>query len=172
MKVNVKFRGLKEIERALEQLPKRVDRKILNEGLLVAARMVRDDARAKVPLLRVPHPNRLRGTVKRSIQAMRIRPDKYSATVLVRVRPLTRRQIANFKRAATKKGVKWKTGADNPRDPFYWMFLEFGTSKMRARPFMRPAFENKKMQAVSASIAVFRERTQAELAKLGAGRVR
>lgn len=26
-------------------------------------------------------------------------------------------------------------------DPFYWWFHEFGTSKMPARPFMRPAFE-------------------------------
>lgn len=36
---------------------------------------------------------------------------------------------------------KPKKGAKNQDDPFYWHFHEFGTSKMSARPFMRPAFE-------------------------------
>jgi len=35
----------------------------------------------------------------------------------------------------TKKTVTYEN------DPFYWWFHEFGTSKMPARPFMRPAFE-------------------------------
>lgn len=37
------------------------------------------------------------------------------------------------------RGTKKKVTYEN--DPFYWWFHEFGTSKMPARPFMRPAFE-------------------------------
>lgn len=37
-------------------------------------------------------------------------------------------------------GVSGLVGFDNPR-VFYWRFLEFGTVKMPARPFIRPAAE-------------------------------
>jgi len=36
------------------------------------------------------------------------------------------------------------------KDAFYGRFLEFGTSKMAARPFLRPAFEAKKQAAAAA----------------------
>jgi len=35
-------------------------------------------------------------------------------------------------------------------DAYYWRFVEFGTAKMAARPFMRPAFEAKKGDALEA----------------------
>jgi HK97 gp10 family phage protein len=39
---------------------------------------------------------------------------------------------------------------DVDRDSFYWKFLEFGTNKMAARPFLRPAFEANKEGAIEA----------------------
>jgi len=33
---------------------------------------------------------------------------------------------------------------------FYWRYLEFGTKKMSAKPFMRPAIESKKQEALKA----------------------
>ncbi|MBP8101801.1 MAG: hypothetical protein KDG56_14715 [Ottowia sp.] len=36
------------------------------------------------------------------------------------------------------------------QDAWYWRFVEFGTVKMSAKPFLRPAFEGKKMEAVDA----------------------
>ncbi len=30
------------------------------------------------------------------------------------------------------------------KDVFYWYFVEYGTSKMSAQPYLRPAFENNK----------------------------
>ena len=36
------------------------------------------------------------------------------------------------------------------QDAWYWRFLEFGTRKMRAHPFMRPALEAKRREAVDA----------------------
>lgn len=35
---------------------------------------------------------------------------------------------------------------------FYWRFLEFGTEKMAARPFMRPALESKAEAATDAIV--------------------
>jgi HK97 gp10 family phage protein len=36
------------------------------------------------------------------------------------------------------------------QDAWYWRFLEFGTSKLAARPFLRPAFDTMKEKAVEA----------------------
>lgn len=41
-------------------------------------------------------------------------------------------------RRAARVGLRY----EGPGKVFYWRFLEFGTSKMPAQPFMRPALEN------------------------------
>ncbi len=48
----------------------------------------------------------------------------------------------------TKDGVKYvEIGPD--KDAYYAKFLEFGTVKMRAKPFMAPALENARDQALA-----------------------
>lgn len=37
--------------------------------------------------------------------------------------------------------IKGKGGGGKGGDTYYWRFLEFGTSKMPARPFIRPAMD-------------------------------
>ena len=44
------------------------------------------------------------------------------------------------RKIVTYRGTRKRVRYEN--DPFYWWFHEFGTSKMPARPFMRPAFES------------------------------
>lgn len=51
------------------------------------------------------------------------------------------------------------------RDSFYWRFQEFGTSKMPAHPFMRPAFDKKKEEAAEAIRAYLAARIEKEAAK-------
>ena len=65
-----------------------------------------------------------------------------------------------------KKGAG-KSGAANPDDPFYWRFVEFGTSKMAARPFLRPAFESRKFAAALAAREGLREALGEAVARLG-----
>jgi HK97 gp10 family phage protein len=43
------------------------------------------------------------------------------------------------------------------RDRFYGLFLEFGTSKMAARPFLQPAFEESKEQVQQKMADVIRK---------------
>lgn len=40
-------------------------------------------------------------------------------------------------------------------DPFYWRFLEFGTKNITAKPFIAPALERKRAEAVKAMEATF-----------------
>lgn len=52
------------------------------------------------------------------------------------------------------------------KDAFYGRFLEYGTSKMAARPFLRPAYEAKKSAAAAAVDAVI----QAKVKELTSGK--
>ncbi len=167
MDAKISIRGLAQIEQAFERLPRSVDRKILNAGLIAGARLVRDDAKSRVPLLKVATPYRVRGALQRAIHAGRVRPvGRAAASVWIRVRPLTKGQITRFKRLQLKHSKRARA-ALNPNDPFYWRFVEFGTSKMAARPFMRPAFEARKYAMVDKAMRIFRDRVQAEIEKLG-----
>lgn len=49
------------------------------------------------------------------------------------------------RKVVSYNGTKAKVTYEN--DPFYFWMLEFGTSKMEAKPFLRPAFEAMKEKA-------------------------
>lgn len=151
--------GLTELREAMLQLPKRLDRRVLNASLMAGARLIAGAARGLAPELQ-PYengkldPRRRPGTLRRNITARPIRPRPgASATVGVYVRKLSRRSLERFKNQQWRRGQQMR-GADNPNDPFYWRFVEFGTRKMAARPFLRPAFQLGK----DAAIDLFRQR--------------
>lgn len=145
--LKVQLRGVEDLKRALRQSPAKIRAKAVRRALTLAGRVIRDEAKARAPLLQMPTPYRTRGTVKRRIA---VRPSRFARQagdegVFVGVRPIRgRAQIARYGRA----------GARNPNDPYYWRFLEFGTRKMAARPFLGPAARTRGEQA----IALFMER--------------
>lgn len=58
------------------------------------------------------------------------------------------------------RGVNPHTGnsdntmkANNPRNAFYWRFVEMGTANMPAHPFVRPAYDTREEEAASVAIA-------------------
>lgn len=57
---------------------------------------------------------------------------------------------------SSKYRISW-----NKREAFYARFVEFGTSKMAARPFLRPAYDAARAQALQA----VKQRMQQEVAK-------
>ncbi|QIM65264.1 HK97-gp10 family putative phage morphogenesis protein [Frederiksenia canicola] len=150
MTVSVKVNGLKELGKNLQALDKTVRNKISAKAMRAGGRIVRDTARAKAPVLQENVPHRRKGTLKKSIVERTKVGKNGKTTTLISVRALSSKRIAAFK---TKKG---KSGAYNPHDPYYWRFVEFGTSKMPAKPFLRPAFEQSKGQAAKAIISTLR----------------
>lgn len=129
--ITVRLQGVDELRRVLAQVPDRLRRKGLLKALRLSARLVRDEARQAAPVRQQPKQNGRPGTVKRAIS---IRTSKFARRagdvgVFVNVRPL---------RGARQKRLG-AAGANNPNDPYYWRFHEFGTRKLTARPFLRPA---------------------------------
>ena len=137
----ISVKGLTALKRTLEALPARIGEKVVRAGLRAAGQVMRKDAQSRVPVLKSPTKYRKPGTVKRAIVIKRSRKDKFG--VYIGIKLLKAKQIKAF-----KGGKVNKSAAQNPDDPFYGLFLEFGTAKLTKTPFLRPAFEAKKFEAL------------------------
>lgn len=114
----IQIRGGEELAAALESLGPAMEKKILRSAMREAAKPMLADAKRRAPVLT--------GAMRKSlkIKAMKRRSNGQVGVVI-----------------ATEKGFfKGET--------FYGAFHEFGTKKMPARPFIRPAFEANKAQAI------------------------
>ena len=149
MSKTVRIEGLKALDQALRQLPDRVARNGLRASVYAGAKVVRDEARRRAPKAaedlgpNQPPP----GTLKRSVIMKQVREisSQHKQTFFVTVR---------HGKKYRKQGKKGKLS----QDAWYWRFVEFGTRKMAARPFLRPAFEAKRMQAALAIKTRLQER--------------
>jgi HK97 gp10 family phage protein len=140
--------GFKEFAAALKEMPKRVARKHLRGSVAKGATLIRTEARNLAPVDT--------GEMRKDIQVKRERSPDNVASYSVFVRSGKKSRLAGRARNVDK-------------DSFYWRFLEFGTVKVAAQPFMRPAFEGKKEQAVDAIGEELDKRIQNEAADLARG---
>lgn len=168
MHMTVKIEGLEELRRALRLLPANVQKNQLANATQKGALLMRDDARPRVPVLAHADPRRKAGVLRNAVRATRGKRNGSVGSAFVYVRILTKKAIAKWKRAQGAAG-KRVGGAANPSDPFYWRFVEFGTAKMAARPFLRPAFEATKIEAAERIKDALREGIEKEAAR-AAGR--
>jgi HK97 gp10 family phage protein len=152
-----KIEGLAELGKALRELPERVARNGLRVSVYAGAKVVRDEARARAPKAaqslgpNQPPP----GTLKRSVIMKHI-PELSS---------LTRQTFFVTVRHGKKYRKQGKKG-NLSQDAWYWRFVEFGTRKMRARPFLRPALEARRREAGQAMKDRLSERIEMEANKL------
>lgn len=158
----VKLEGVDELKRALADAGAHIRKQAVRGALREAGKVIQAAARAAAPVLQVPTKTRRPGTVKKAIA---VRASKFARKhgdegVYVNVRAL--------RGAAQKK--KGKAGATNPNDPYYWRFLELGTKKMAARPFLRTAAAQKGEEAVRKFMASVAPQIEKLNAKANSGR--
>lgn len=127
------LQGFKELAEKLKQLGPKVAKNGLRRATSAGAAIVRNDARKRAPVDT--------GEMKRDIMMKRTKDAKGGPTVgsnyVVYVRSGKKSRAAGKKRNVD-------------RDSYYWKFVEFGTAKAPAQPFLRPAFEANKAAAVTA----------------------
>lgn len=147
--VNFQVQGIKEMNARIAALQREFGSKSVPAGAWVmralhdGARVVRDEAKRRAPVLREPDPRRIAGELRANI--VEHASKDYWNTVLVRVR--NRGYIFAKDDGTGRKKAKSPSLRGNPS---YWWLVEFGTSKAPAQPFLRPAFESKKGEALNA----------------------
>lgn len=150
-------KGLRELSDALRQLPDRIARNALRQSVAAGAAVIRKDAQSRAPVASPPLPSGAPppGTLKRSVVTRYARElsNQVSQTYTVGVRH------GKKYRKQGKKGTL-------SQDAYYWRWVEFGTVKMRARPFLRPAFEANKQLAVQVIAQYLAKRIPEEAATL------
>jgi HK97 gp10 family phage protein len=113
--ISAKVRGIPELKAALGGLVPKLRRQVLRNALAAGARLVRDEARRRAPVLQptLRAPYRKPETVRKaiSVRTSKIARRAGDVGVFVNVRP-------------AKRGQR---GAKNPNDPFYWRFVNWGT---------------------------------------------
>jgi hypothetical protein len=132
----VRIQGLQDFQMKMRELPVNLQKKVLRTLLRDSMKLVREDARVHAPSLTTAvigpdgTPRRLPGTVRKaiSVRTSKAEAGQGNVGVFVNVRPL-----AGIVYRGPKGGRvlvrKSRRGADNPRDPYYWRWLEFGTGQ-------------------------------------------
>lgn len=129
IKPTLTIAGFRELESDFILLSKSEQRKLSKKAVRAGAVVFRDAVRAIAPIRT--------GRLKKSISVDTSR----GAVAGVKFKKI---------RAITKSGVKNKQTL-----PFYWWMIENGTSKMPARPFVRPAFDANVKKAENAAFQQF-----------------
>jgi HK97 gp10 family phage protein len=139
--MSVDIKGLKELQAALNQLPREVQKRPLRAAVSAAAKVIQDEAKRRAPIDT--------GNLRKAIYRTRSRSGSGAGqeTFLVAVKK-GKAEYANTtrNRRLNRVGKKYQTQGE----AYYWRFIEFGrpSQGVAAKPFLRPAFENKKQMAV------------------------
>lgn len=128
MAFTVEVEGLAALNAALEDLPAKVAKQYLRKAAKQASDLFVQSAKLKAPVLKKFTKYRTPGALRDSITS----------------------QISIRKKA----GLQVKIGP--AKKIFYARYVEFGTNKMKAQPFMRPAWDSEKTAALDAFAASIR----------------
>lgn len=127
--MSIEIKGLEDILKKLNDLPDKLENKIIRSSLRKGANVIRDEARLFAPVGS--------GDLKKSIVVSGKRGKKGS--IAFKIRPV-----------AKKNGVT----------KFYGLSNEFGTSKMAAHPFMRPAFDKVGQEVLEKTIDAIKSKVE------------
>lgn len=117
--------GLSKLGDKLERLPLQVKEKVAKKAMLEAAKVGLAAIQTEAPYKS--------GNLYRHLRVAQRKDDPFKVTYVVFVK--------SRGRTSKKKGAR--SGPSEPSTqmlPFYWYFIEFGTSRITANPFMLRGF--------------------------------
>lgn len=124
--VNLDFSGLEDIARDLETLSRAENNKVLRDATRAGAEVLKEEVIDRAP--------ERTGKIKKNV-------------IVVTQKGRNKGEITS---GVHIRGVNLRTGnsdntmkATDPRNAFYWRFVELGTANMPAHPFVRPAYDTR-----------------------------
>ena len=137
MAASFKLSGGKELSDALAALGENVRKKIIRRAVTSGAQVVKKRAKEIAKSKGIEDTGALIRNIAGKVEKQ-TSPDYVQINIGVR-------------------HGKPKKNAKRQDDPFYWWFHEFGTSKMPARPFLTPAFEESREKVLQVMTEKVRE---------------
>lgn len=133
-------KGLRELGLSMRGLSADMAGKIARQATAAGAGVVRKAARAKAP--------KDTGNLQAAIVMKRVKDT-----------PLTEEYVVAVRKGKTRDAKAGKDGTGKQgKDAFYAHFPEFGTVKMPAQPYMRPALEDNVQAATDAMAKRLKQR--------------
>jgi HK97 gp10 family phage protein len=156
---SIQITGLADLEKRLLEFSDKLALNVMKGAVRAGAVVIQKEARARAPRSDKPHLLVSRRTKHmrregKSYQGVWINPGNVRKNIKVRLAP---------RKSRTRPVEYWIYVSQ--KTAWYWKFLEFGTSKMAAKPFLRPAFESMKEQATEAMRDYLAQRIEKEAVK-------
>jgi len=133
----IEIKGAKELEKVLRMLPRKMGEDVLVRSTRVGANIIKKEVKEQAPI--TGKPTHLKyGRLRDNIKTTKIRNRGGAGTIRIH------------------------TGR-----AFWGLFLEFGTSKMTAKPFFRPAFDStypKALDRIGKRLGINLEKAATQLA--------
>ncbi|MGY6085113.1 HK97-gp10 family putative phage morphogenesis protein [Stenotrophomonas sp. SM006] len=150
MSEQVKIDGLDGLLRSLREAPKAIQGRAVQTGMRKGGNVIRDDARRRAPKESGFMASQIVTRRANSRSRQRAGVGQGGEYFTVGVKTGRRRKYANTKRNR-RRGRVGKV-YEEAGWAYYWRFVEFGTKKMRASPFLTPAGEAKGPEAAQVII--------------------
>jgi HK97 gp10 family phage protein len=144
----ISITGLSDLEKRLSDFPDKLARNILAGAIRAGAVVIQKEARQLAPISDRPH------MLGKGSKALEIQPGTLKKSIKVRLAP----------RKSRERPIEYWVYVS--KKAWYWKFVEFGTSKMAQKQFMRPAFDGKKEAAIEAIRIYMSARIDKEAAKI------
>lgn len=153
MDVTVKIEGLADIDRKLKLLPEKLGRNALKRALRKGANVIKKQAQANA--MTIDDPATAENISKNIAVASGSRKrEKEAGGLLMRVGVIGGARL--------QRGDNGAPGGNTT----HWRFVEFGTSTVAARPFMRNAMVSSAEKALNTTATAMSAEMDKELAKL------
>lgn len=153
IKVTIKVEGLKELDEKLGKIDHKMRGKALDKAISHGLRPMHAKAKKYAALAKEPH------TMQYGKGEVTVQPGLLKSAI--RRRKLNKKELSQHK-YSTATAIYIGKGTKQKLYPRYWHFIEYGTRKQAAQPFIRPAYDAHKDEAVQR----FKSKLSEEISKI------
>lgn len=167
MQIIASLKGTEEILNRLQKIPKAVGDKAMRRALRKGANQIRNLARRYARKFDDPAtPDPIWQNIITASGGKRRERREGGIVMRIGVRGGAK-SGKSLVHAETKANDK-KNRSGRVYELYHWRFLEFGTSQMKAQPFMRPALVQGQEKAIQKTLESMKVEADKEILKLGA----